>query len=71
MPWSEQEGAGEPETTVSVPQQGGEAEATRGKAIADYDLDIEYKPEGSDPDIKAADEEEENSDAEYAKMELP
>ena len=29
-------------------------------------MDIDYKPEGSDPDIKAVDEEEENSDTEYA-----
>ena len=71
MPWSQQEGAGEPKMKVSAPQEGGQADTTRGKDIADYNPDIDYKPEGSDPDMKAFDEEEENSDAEYAKMELP
>ena len=71
MPWPQQGGAEEPETNVSVPQQEGQADATRGKAIADYKSDVDYEPEGSDPDIKAVNEEEENSYAEYAKMELP
>ena len=47
------------------------ADTISGKAIADYDLDVDYKPKGSDTDIKAVDEKEENSDVEYAKMELP
>ena len=52
---------------VSIPQQEGQADATNCKAIAYYNPDIDYKPEGSDPDIKAVNEEEEDSDAEYAK----
>ena len=39
--------------------------------MANYYLDVNYKLEGSDPDVKAVNEEEENSDAEYTKMELP
>ena len=35
-----------------------------------YDPNIYYEPEGLDTDIKAVNEEEENSDAEYVKMEL-
>ena len=38
--------------------------------MADYDQDIDNKPEGSDLDIKAVNKEEENSDVEYAKIEL-
>ena len=34
----------------------GQRDATEGKAIADYDPDIDYKPEGSEPDIKAVNE---------------
>ena len=41
------------------------------KVIADYDPDINYEPEESDPDIKAVNEEEENSEAEFAKIDLP
>ena len=60
-----------PETNVSASQQKGEADTTRGKAIADYNPDIDYQPEGSDPEIEAVNEDEENSDAKYVKMELP
>ena len=70
MPLSQQEGTGEPETNVSVPQQEGQVDTTRGEAIADHNPDVVYKPERSDPDIKAVDEEKENSDAECAKMNL-
>ena len=47
------------------------ADATCGEVIVNYDPDIDYEPEGSDPNIKAVHKEEENSDAEYVKMELP
>ena len=70
-PQSQQGGTEESETNVSVSQQEGQADATRGKAIADYNLDIDCEPEGSDPEIKAVDKEEDNSDAEYVKMKLP
>ena len=70
-PWSLQVGAEEPKTNVSVPQQGVQADTISGKALADYNPDIDYKPEGSDPDIEAVNEEEENSAAEYANMEIP
>ena len=41
--------------------------------IADYKPDVKYKPEGSDPEMEPVDheEEEQNSDAEYVKVELP
>ena len=44
---------------------------TGGKAVADYNPDVDYKPEGSDHEIDAFNEEEENSNAEYANMEVP
>ena len=65
-----QGGAEEPETNPSVPQQEEHRDAKDGKVIADYDPDMDYRPERSDSDIKAIDEEEGNSVAEYAKMEL-
>ena len=52
MPQSQQECAGKSETNVSISQQGGHGDIARGEAIADYDLDIDYKPEGSDPKLK-------------------
>ena len=70
MPQSQQEGVGEPKTDVGVPQQGRQAVTIRHKEVADYNPDVDHKLEGSDTDIKAVNEEE-NSDAEYAKMELP
>ena len=65
VPWPQQGGAEELESNSSVPQAKG------GKVIADYDPDVDYNPEGSDPDVEAVNEEEKNFDAEYAKMKLP
>ena len=70
-PWSQQGGAEEPETNISVPQQEEQRDAARGKVIADYDPEVNYKPEGSDPEIEAINEEEKNFDQECAIMELP
>ena len=67
--WLQQEGAEDPQTKPSVPWQEEQPEATEGKVIADYDLDVDYESEGSDPEIKPVDEEDENSDTEYVKME--
>ena len=64
-------GIEEPVTNVSVLQEEEQADTTRGKAIGDYNLDIDYEPKGSDPAIETVNKEEENSDSEYAKMELP
>ena len=61
--------AEEPQSNSTVSQKGGPTDTTGGKVIANYDPDIDYKLEGSDLEIKAFDKEEENSDAEYAKME--
>ena len=71
MPLLQQGGIEEPETNTSVPQQEEQTDPTEGEVIADYHLDIDYKVEVLSPKIKAVNEEEENSDAEYAKMELP
>ena len=68
-PWPP-EGTGEPETNVSVPQKGRQIDAKEGKSAADYDPDVDYESEGSNPDIEAVNEKEENSDAEHAKLEL-
>ena len=69
---SQPEGAGEPETNTSVTQQEEQADTIDGKAIADYMLDIDYKPEGSDPEIKLVNQvqEEEDPNAKHAKMEI-
>ena len=53
MPQPHQEGAGEPERNISVPQQGRQADAISGESVADYNLDIDYKRERSDSDIKS------------------
>ena len=64
---SQQEDPGKPEINVDAPQQGGQADTTKGTAMAGYHPDIDYKSEASDPDIKAVNEEEDNSDAKYKK----
>ena len=71
MPQPQQGGTDEPKSNSNIPQQGGHADAMGDEVIADFDLDVDYKPEGSGPEIKAVNKDEENSDAEYAKMELP
>ena len=71
MSQSQKQDTKEPETNSSVLQQEGQADTTRGDAIAHYNLDINYDQEGSHPDIKAVNEEEENYEAKYVKMELP
>ena len=69
-PWPP-EGAEEPETTLNVLQQERQIDAREGKAAVYYNPDIEYEPEEPGPYIKAINEDEENFDTEYAKMELP
>ena len=69
-PWLQQGGIKELKTNTSVTQQEEQTDAAEEKVIADNNLDVDYKPEGSDPEIKAV-VHEEKSDAEYAKMELP
>ena len=66
-------GMGKPETNPSVHHQQEQVNSKEGKVIADNELDIDYKPKGLEPDIEPVDHEEEdmNSDAEHAKMELP
>ena len=66
--WSQPEGAEEPQTNISVSQQEEQTNAAEGKVIADYEPDVDYKPEGSEPKIKPVKEVEENSDAEYLKL---
>ena len=69
-PWP-QAGVVEPKTNPSVPQQEEQRNVVESKVMADDNLDVDHESEGSHPDIEAVNEEEENSDAEYAKMELP
>ena len=57
----QQGGEKEPETNPTVPQQEGQPHATEGKVIADYNLDEDYKSEGSDPEIKPVEEVEKKS----------
>ena len=70
-PQPQQGGTKEPETNTSVPQQEEQIDASEGKDIDDYDAHLDNKPEGLAPEIKAVDEDKENSDTEYAKIELP
>ena len=68
---SQPEGAEEPETNSSVTQKEEWPNTTDGKVIAENELDVAYKPEGSDPGNEPnSEEKEEKSDPEYAKMEL-
>ena len=60
-PWSQ--GTREPETNNSVFLQEEQTDTIGGKVITDYNMDIDYKLEGSDPDTEAVNEEEENSHA--------
>ena len=70
-PQPQQGGREEPETNISNLQKEEQTDATEEEVIADYDPDVDYKPEGLDPEMTAVNEAEENSDTEYAKMELP
>ena len=70
-PWPQLGCTEKPETNISVPQQEEQTNATGGEVIADYDPDVDYEPDGSDPEIKAVNEDEENANEEWAKMELP
>ena len=65
---SQQEGTEEPERD---PQQEDQLDATEGKDIADYNLDIDY--EVSEPKVKqsAQKQMEVDPDAEYAEIEIP
>ena len=65
---SQQEGIEEPERD---PQQEDQPDATGGKDIADYDLDVDY--EGSEPKAKqsAQEQREVDPDAEFVEMEIP
>ena len=44
--WPQQEGAEEPESNWSVPKHEEQPDAAAGKVIADYNLGINYEPEG-------------------------
>ena len=65
---SQQEGTEEPERDS---QQEDQPDATKGKDIADYNLDVDY--EGSEPkfDQSAQEKREIDPDAEHANMEIP
>ena len=65
--WSQTEGTEESEKNPGVPQQEEQPDTTDGKVIVVYNLDADFKPEGSDPEIEPVHHEEdnENSYAEY------
>ena len=70
--WSQPKSTVEPQTSLSVPLQEKWADDSKGKVVADYKLNVDYKPKGSYPENEPdAKEEEENFGPEYAKMELP
>ena len=51
-----QGGIEESETYPSVPWQEKQRETLEGNVVSDYNLDLDYKPEGSDSYIKAVDD---------------
>ena len=69
----QRESAVELETNPSVPWQEEQADTTEGEVAANYNLDINCGPDGSDPEIEPVNhmEEEVNSNAKYEKMEIP
>ena len=71
--WSVQEGTAESKNNASVPHLEKQADSKEDQVIADYELDVNSKPKGSDSNDKldAQEEGEENSKAKYAKMECP
>ena len=58
-------------TNPSVPQQEEHTDTAEGKVIADYDPHVDYERSESRNEPDAQGEKEENSDAEYMKMEIP
>ena len=71
MLWPQQGDTEEPDTNLRAPQQEKQRDITGGTVVSDYDTDVDYEPQGSNPEIKAVNKEEENSDTEQGKMELP
>ena len=67
-PRPQQKGATEPERD---PQKEEQPDASEGKIIADYDLDVDY--EGSKPEVEpdAQEQREVDPDAEYAAWKFP
>ena len=65
---SQQEGTKEPERD---PQQEDQPDATVGKDIEEYNLEVDY--EGSEPKVEQSAQEQRqvDPDAEYANMEIP
>ena len=58
------------ETNPNVSKQKEWTDVTEGKVIVDYELDLDYKQGGLDPEIEPVDHEgeEENSNEQYSKM---
>ena len=50
--WSQPEGAAEPHNNTSIPQQEEQADTKEGKVIVNDKLDVDYKPEEPDPNVK-------------------
>ena len=69
---SQIECAAEPENSLSIMQLEEQVDAEEGEVIVNYEPDVDYDPEGPDPNTQPVtqEEEEENFDAEHVKMEL-
>ena len=68
MARSQQEGAEEPERD---PQQGEQLDATEGKEMADYNLDVDYERSELEVEPDTQEQREVDPDAKYAKLEMP
>ena len=69
--WSQLEGIVEPENNTSGPHLEKQEDIVEGKVRVEYKLDVNNKPEGPDPNDKPVTQEEgeDNSHAEYVKIE--
>ena len=67
--WLQPKGTEWPEYNATVPEKEEHPDSTKGKVIADYNLDVDYEGSGPHNELNAQEEKEE--DAEYAKMEIP
>ena len=65
------EGTDESKTNPSVLQQEEQPDSAEGEVIVDYDLDIDCEGSKQKNEPIAQEEQQENSDAEYANMEIP
>ena len=70
--WLQPDGTIEPKNSTSFLQLKEQEDVKNSKVIVDYEQNVDYEPEGADPNDKPVtrEEEEEHSNADFAKMEL-